>query len=154
MKIVRQEGTRKKNRAPGEDRTHDLQIALVIWLWDWRAAYCATEATHCRLQNIVFISHLSFVKVVTTCNKVVRLEKTLFIKENLTIKPDVATRTWNFPPLVHAKYTIYRPCSPHRWRFSFLLLLNQVYLCDTRQILLGFYLFDYRYQNNYKKNDK
>jgi hypothetical protein len=29
MKIVRQEGTRKKNRAPGEDRTHDLQIALV-----------------------------------------------------------------------------------------------------------------------------
>ena len=33
-----------KRNAPGEDRTHDLQIALWQWLWDWRATYCATEA--------------------------------------------------------------------------------------------------------------
>lgn len=33
-----------KDNAPGEDRTHDLQIARYVWLWDWRAAYCATEA--------------------------------------------------------------------------------------------------------------
>jgi hypothetical protein len=59
-----------------------LQYSIIII--DWRAAYCATEATIYSLQNIVFNSHLSFVKVVTTCNKVVRLEKTLFIKENLS----------------------------------------------------------------------
>ena len=33
----------KKNSAPCEDRTHDLQMSAV-WLWDWRAAYCANEA--------------------------------------------------------------------------------------------------------------
>ena len=33
-----------KRHAPGEDRTHDLQISKPFWLWDWRAAYCATEA--------------------------------------------------------------------------------------------------------------
>jgi len=43
---------------------------------------------------------------------------------------------------------------PHRWRFSFLLLLNQVYLYHARQILFGYYLFDYRYQNNYRKDDE
>ena len=35
----------KKAHALGEDRTHDLQISLWSFgLWDWRAAYCATEA--------------------------------------------------------------------------------------------------------------
>ena len=34
----------KNNRAPCEDRTHDLQISSVR-LWDWRAAFCANEAT-------------------------------------------------------------------------------------------------------------
>ena len=35
--------------APGEDRTHGLQIArLWVWLWDWRATYCATEAHVCK----------------------------------------------------------------------------------------------------------
>ena len=38
------EGKKKeKNSAPCEDRTHDLQMPNV-WLWDWRAAYCANEA--------------------------------------------------------------------------------------------------------------
>ena len=31
--------------APREDRTLDLQITLFMWLWDWRAAYCAIEAS-------------------------------------------------------------------------------------------------------------
>ena len=43
------EGKKKEKKkkekvfAPCEDRTHDLQI-YIVWLWDWRAAYCANEA--------------------------------------------------------------------------------------------------------------
>ena len=42
---IREKGKKneKKISAPCEDRTHDLQMPNV-WLWDWRAAYCANEA--------------------------------------------------------------------------------------------------------------
>ena len=53
-------GKTPKAFAPGEDRTHDLQIALLMWLWDWRATYCAkapTQSHEVLCQNLTNENH-------------------------------------------------------------------------------------------------
>ena len=51
----------KKKFAPGEARTHDLQITPCLdSLWDWRAADCATEAWEPLNHNFTMIQNGMF----------------------------------------------------------------------------------------------